>query len=236
MSILRKNSFTVNAEVRYNNNLTNFTTPPISTGNLYITNNQGIGNDLDICGNMTVGENINAKSFYASGNYYLDNYILIPAGTIIQSAAINEPNGWYICNGRSLSTVSFSDLFSVIGYTYGGSGVNFSIPDMRGRVAVGAGSNPELTSRTLGTTGGEESHTLTASEMPSHTHSSNAIGGSVGLVRSTGSNTASGSLDNTSNEPDLYASPVALSINSSGSGQSHNVMQPFIVLQYLIKY
>lgn len=236
MSILRKRSLTINAEVTYNNNLRNFTNPPISTGNLYVNRNQGVGNNLDICGNLTVGQNIKANSFYATGNYFLNNYILIPAGTIIQSAAVIEPDGWYICDGRSLSTTAFSALFNALGYTYGGSGVNFNIPDMRGRVAVGAGSNPSLTSRSLGTTGGEETHTLTAGEMPSHTHTSNATGGAVGLVRSTGNNTAGSGLDNTANEPDLYAQPLALTINTAGSGQSHNNMQPFIVLQYLIKY
>ena len=237
MSFFRPKRRTTNNNVFLQNRLTTFTNPPMRTGNLYVEKNETVFGDLDICGNLTVGNNIKANSFYATGNFYLDSYILIPAGTIIQSASVNEPNGWFNCDGRLLNKIAYSDLFAAISYTFGGSDFSFNIPDIRGRVPVGAGTTSGLTTRSLGAVGGEERHTLTVSEMPSHSHSSNATGGTRGLVTSDGNNTADGSaLDSTSGEPNLYAGPVALTINNTGGDASHNVMQPFIVLRYLIKF
>lgn len=101
----------------------------------------------------------------------MNNYVLIPAGTIIHSASINEANGWFDCDGRTLNIDIYSYLFNAIGYTYGGSETSFNIPDIRCRVCVGAGLGNSLTTRNLGSIGGEENHTLSVNEMPSHTHS-----------------------------------------------------------------
>ena len=79
-------------------------------------------------------------------------------------------------------------------------------------------------------------YTLTVGQMPEHSHGSNATGGSVGLITSNGSNTASSGLDPSPGEPNLFASIPALTINNTGSGLPHNNMQPYVVLRYLIKY
>lgn len=237
MSFYRAKRRAINQNVYYDNRLNTFTKPPMLSGNLFVDNDERVGGNMDISGNLRIGGDLTAKNFYANkGNFYLDNYILIPYGTIIQSAAVTIPDGWLVCNGASILKALYLNLFNAIGYTYGGSGSNFNIPDIQGRVIVGTGTGAGLTTRNLGNTGGAETHTLTTGEIPSHTHSSNAVGGSIGLIRSTGNNTASSGLDNTSGEPDLYASPQALTINSTGSGNSHNNMQPFIVFHYLIKY
>ena len=172
--------------------------------------------------------------------------MLIPAGTIIQSAAINEPDGWFDCNGRTLLVAQYAYLFSAIGYAYSrnvysGSDLSFNIPDMRGRVGIGYGTGSGLTARSLGDISGAETHTLTPGQMPEHSHSSNATGytgsvGAIGLV-SSGTNTATGpGLDNSPNEPNLFGTVTALTINNTGSGLPHNNMQPYVVLRYLIKY
>ena len=241
MSFFRPKRRTTNNNVFLQNRLTTFTNPPMRTGNLYVEKNETVFGDLDICGNLTVGNNIKANSFYATGNFYLDSYILIPAGTIIQSASVNEPNGWFDCDGRILNKITYSDLFAAIGNIYGGifgsNDASFNIPDIRGRVPVGARNVVGLTTRNLGDVGGEERHTLTVSEMPSHSHSSNATGGSIGLAKSDGNNTATSNVDNQGgSELNLYATPGALTINNTGGDASHNIMQPFIVLRYLIKY
>jgi microcystin-dependent protein len=207
-------------------------------GNLVVKNHEKIGGDLDVSGNLTIDGNMRATNYYASGNYYLNNYVLIPAGTIIQSAAVNEPTGWFNCDGRLLLRTQYLNLFNAILYTYSasfsGSDLSFNIPDLRGRTSVGSGNGSGLTNRTLGQTGGAETHTLTTNEMPSHSHTSNADGNTIGLIVADGTNTLT-EADNSSTESNLVRRD-ALVIDNTGGGQAHNNMQPFIVLRYLIKY
>jgi microcystin-dependent protein len=94
--------------------------------------------------------------------------LLTPAGVISQFAGSTAPTGYLLCTGQSVSTTTYADLFAVIGYTYGGSGSNFTIPNLQNRVPVGKGTETEFD--TLGETGGAKTHTLTTAEMPSHTH------------------------------------------------------------------
>lgn len=223
----------VNRNVMYDVRLADFTNPHIRFGDLHVDRNQTIGGNLDISGNLTIDGDIRARNYYASGNFYLNNYVLIPAGTIVQSAAINEPAGWLDCDGRTLTVAMYAYLFSAIGYVYGGAGLSFNIPDMRGRVGIGAGdgTGAALTARSLGATGGAETHTLTLNEMPIHDH-----GGSTGnagdaresenasSVSIVGSVTVSG--EGTHNH----------TITPQGGNGAHNNMQPFLVLRYLIKY
>ena len=232
MSILRKKSQTINTLTYLDNRLTTFTNPPMKTGDLHVEKNETVGENLDVSGNLTIGGDLRAKSYYASGNYYLNNYILIPYGTIIQSAAINVPDGWMDCDGTSLVTTVYSNLFGAIGYTYGGSSINFNIPDLRGRVGVGAGSAVGLSARALGVAGGEESHILSESEMPSHSHS---------LTRK--ANPDAGAFDTNSVNQDESSAATTdrenlgpFNTNSTGGGLAHNIMQPFIVIRYFIKY
>jgi hypothetical protein len=91
MSFFRVKSRQTNSGVFLQNRLATFTSPPMRTGDLYVEKNEIVGGNLDVSGNLTIGGDLRAKNFYASGNYYLDNYVLIPAGTIIQSAATTIP-------------------------------------------------------------------------------------------------------------------------------------------------
>ncbi len=232
MSYMRAQRREVSRNVMYDVRLANFTNPHIRYGDLHVDRNQTIGGNLDICGNLTIGGDMRARSYYATGNFYLNNYVLIPAGTIIQSAAINEPAGWFDCDGRTLTVVMHADLFSAIGYTYGGADLSFNIPDMRGRVGIGAGPGPGLTARSLGAKDGEENHTLTVGEMPAHTHS---------LIRR--ENPDAGAYDTNSAHQDESSAATTdrnnlgpFNTNSTGSGLPHNNMQPYVVLRYLIKY
>lgn len=227
MSFRRHQSFAINTNAYLDNRLTDFTNRPMYTNDLLVKRN------CDICGNLTVGHDIRANNFYATGNYYLDGYVLLPPGSIIQSAAINAPAGWFDCDGRELNATEYPELFAAIGYHYGGAEGIFNIPDTRGRVAVALGQGDGLTNRpNLGATGGEETHTLSINEMPSHSHT---------LTRR--SNPDNGAFD-TNDDRKAESSACTtdrdikgtFSTYSTGSGQAHNNMQPFFVLRYLIKY
>jgi len=236
MSYIRVKNRQTNSNVFLQNRLTTFTTPPMRTGDLYVEKNETIGGNLDVSGNLTVHGDLKAKNFYATGNYYLDDYVLIPPGTVMQSAAINEPNGWFECDGRLLNRELYPDLFNAIGYTYStsysGVDLSFNIPDIRGRVPLGAGSGSGLTTRNLGSKGGEETHALTVNEMPAHTHS---------LTRR--SNPDNGAYDiNNNHENESSAATTdrddlgPFNTYSTGGSAAHNIMQPFVALRYIIKY
>lgn len=95
-----------------------------------------------------------------------------PAGTIIGFAASAVPNGWLVCDGLSVTTAAYPTLFAVVGYSYGGSGASFTLPDLRNGIAIGAGTGAGLTARSLGATGGAATVTLTVGEsgLASHSH------------------------------------------------------------------
>ena len=228
MSFRRIQSRTVNHHVFLDNRLTNFVGEHVHFGDLIVER------DALINGNLTVKHDIRARSFYATGNFYLDNYILVPAGTIIQSAAINVPDGWLNCDGTSCNKIFYADLFSAIGNVYGGepTDLSFNLPDLRGRVGIGAGQGADLTNRIMGQKSGEETHVLSTGEMPSHSHS---------LIRR--SNPDAGAYDTGDAHQDESSAATTdrsdlglFNTNSTGSGLPHNNMQPFLVVRYLIKY
>lgn len=169
---------------------------------------------------------------------------LVPPGSLLMFAGGAAPEGYLLCDGSAVSRTTYNVLFSAIGTTWGvGDGTTtFNLPDLRGRGPLGAGTGAGLSARTLGASGGAETVTLTSAEMPSHTHTHNANGGagsgadpSTGLAYANGANTASAGLDSSNGEPNLYTNPIALSINSTGGGGAHANMQPFAVVNFIVK-
>lgn len=104
------------------------------------------------------------------------------------SAVTNDHMGWLLCDGRTLSVSQFQFLFDVIGYSFGGSGTQFQLPNAAGKVpgAIGVGRDQNLStfSTILGTSTGEYMHKLTIAEMPSHNHGT-AGGGQIATNNST---------------------------------------------------
>ncbi len=230
MSFRRHQSFAINTNAFLSGRLHTFTKPHVYYGNLFIERDLTVYNNTDICGNLTVAHDVAATNFRASGNYYLDGYVLVPAGTIIMSAALQTPAGYLLCDGRELSKVEYADLYAVIGnaYTDISSATTFKIPNMVGRVAVGKTDSPSDPSyNNIGATGGEAAHTLTVQEMPSHSHSYNGVTGQ--------GNTTGGSFSSGDTVADEQNRPLETS-GLTGGGLAHNNMQPYMVLRYLIKY
>lgn len=139
------------------------------------------------------------------------------------------PRGWALCNGQLLPINQNQALFSLLGTTYGGDGrVNFALPDLRGRTPIHTGSG-----HTLGERGGEQAHTLSIAELPTHTHVANATT-ATGNIPVPTSNILADS------PSQLYAAPTNLvslqpgTITNTGGSQAHLNMQPFLTLSFCI--
>lgn len=148
--------------------------------------------------------------------------LLLPSGIVIPYSAAAAPTGWLICDGTAQSRTTYSALFAVIGTTYGvGDGsTTFNLPNAKSKVIVGYDSGQTLFN-TLAKTGGELSHVLSSTEMPSHSHtitagSDNGNSGYMGV--------------NATNNTDH--STVT---GSTGGGFAHNNVQPYLTLNYIIK-
>jgi microcystin-dependent protein len=78
------------------------------------------------------------------------------------------PDGWFFCWGQSLPIQQYAALYSLLGTTYGGDGrTTFNLPDLRGRVPVGAGMSPELhTNHQVGEKWGSETVSLSPTQLP----------------------------------------------------------------------
>jgi microcystin-dependent protein len=138
------------------------------------------------------------------------------------------PKGWALCNGQLLPINQNQALFSLLGTTFGGDGrVNFALPDLRGNVPIHNGSG-----HTLGEKGGEQSHTISIAELPTHTHN----------ARGKGANATTNSPTNNvlANTTAVYHAPTNLvslnpgSILNTGGSQAHLNMQPYLVLSFCI--
>src|SRR3990172_150131 len=91
----------------------------------------------------------------------------VPAGAMFDFGGTVAPTGYVLCDGASYTTAAQPTLFAAIGYTWGGSGANFNVPNFTRRTAVGSGGTGTATlGNTVGSVGGEETHTLLDSEMP----------------------------------------------------------------------
>lgn len=151
------------------------------------------------------------------------------------------PKGWALCNGQLLPIAQNSALFAIIGVQYGGDGkTTFALPNLMGKAAMHQGQGQGLSNRMVGQQVGTPTVTLLQSEMPAHTHTSQAVN-AVGNL-----NEAQGNIwgqakppSRTSPQPNLFAaqpnvtmSPIALA--PAGSSMPHNNMQPFIAQNFII--
>lgn len=153
----------------------------------------------------------------------------IPIGTIVPFTGTTAPTNWLICDGSEISRITYEDLFTKIGTSFGeGNGTDtFNLPDLRGRIPIGAGSSDnDIHNFALGSTGGEYEHTLTVAEMPSHKHNliwyDAGSGGGAKLPYGLSSKKETGGDTSV--------------IGNAGGSSSHNNIQPYSTVNYIIKY
>lgn len=149
------------------------------------------------------------------------------------------PRGWAFCDGQLLPISQNSALFSLIGTTYGGDGRSTTaLPNMQGRAPMHPGRGPGLTARRLGEKTGVETVTLSEAQIPSHSHVVRAV--STGADTAEPTNTTA--LARSSFGDSLYQTNTSanlvdmssVSLATTGGGQAHNNLQPFLTLNYII--
>jgi hypothetical protein len=149
-----------------------------------------------------------------------------PAGSYLELASTTVPAGYLACDGTSHLVATYPALFAAIGYLYGGSGANFSVPPSARMGTVGSGGSPEniysgLQGTTVGSTGGEETHLMQETELVQHFHSiPTGTGGSGGCAVF---NLAPNGLGETGITPAIAAVPF-------------NITQPSMVVLRCIKF
>lgn len=169
--------------------------------------------------------------------------VSVPTASVMPYAGSTSPSGWLLCFGQAISRTQYADLFAAIGTAYGtGDGsTTFNLPDLRGRVVagvdnMGGSAASRLTSTTItggadavGEVGGAQTHTLTGSEIPSHSHfisaafGDNANPGPYPYYAAAGGGSS------------LLGPPNGMTSAGSGGGAAHNNVQPTMVLNYIIK-
>lgn len=168
------------------------------------------------------------------------------------------PVGFALCDGSLLQASQYPALFSLIGATYGGDGVQtFAIPDLRGRGPICAGVGPGLQPVQVGQNGGSEAVTLTTNQLPSHTHTAtvqpgahaqqNCYAGIGSLTSPTGAipSEVFEPVSNTTSQ--AFASPAAanqamaplplalqIGVSATGNGTPVGIRNPFLGVYYVI--
>jgi microcystin-dependent protein len=159
----------------------------------------------------------------------------MPAGVIVPYTGATPPTGWLVCDGTSYATATYPDLFAVIGYTYGGGGANFNVPNLKGRVIVGQDA-ADASFDTRGETGGTKTHThATHSNHGDHTH---AYTGNTGAPSSVGvaqelAVIALADSGHTHGYGGNTGGVSAVDTHSAHDSPSH--MNPYMALPYIIK-
>jgi microcystin-dependent protein len=155
-----------------------------------------------------------------------------PTGSVMMWTTNTPPSGWLLCDGTSVLTSSYAALFAVVGYTFGGSGGSFTLPDFRNRFPVGSGD-----SYALAATGGSAnavvvSHTHTATVTdPGHNHLAfSYYGGGLG-VGNPGINQANDQGQVTS----TASTGISVGISTVGSSGTNANLPPYLALRFIIK-
>jgi microcystin-dependent protein len=138
------------------------------------------------------------------------------------------PKGWAACNGQLLPINQNQALFSLLGTTYGGNGqTTFGLPNLQGRTPIHVGSG-----HTLGEQGGEQAHTLSTGELPTHTHVVNATSAAANV--NVPDNAYLGTVNNAYTAASNLVTMTPAAVTTVGGSQAHLNMQPFLTLNFCI--
>lgn len=161
---------------------------------------------------------------------------LATTGSIIPFAGGILPTGWLPCDGRSLAIVDYPNLYAAIGNVWGSvDSAHFNIPDLRGKTLVGQGTNPGTgTTFALGSSGGEEAHAQTLSELATHTHADAGHTHTESGAAPNATTIGAGAPQPTAIPTPSITGVGSASIQNSGSGTPANVMQPYGVVNWAI--
>lgn len=174
----------------------------------------------------------------------------VPTGAVIKYTNAVVPSGYLTCDGSEVSQATYAALYAVIGSFFNlgtEAGGNFRLPDLRGRIPVGAGGVGTATlAETLGSRGGSETNTLTATQIPNHTHvvtdaghrhtlpeQTNDAGAPITPILTGGNIFSTGSP--TSGRTTASATTGISVDNNTGGGGAHANVQPVLVVHFIVK-
>jgi microcystin-dependent protein len=161
------------------------------------------------------------------------------------------PRTWAFCDGSLIAIQSNTALFSILGTTYGGNGQStFGLPDLRGRMAIGVGQGPGLSSIVLGEVAGTETVMLTQNQLPMHTHTATttvslkASNTAANVVTPLAGNVLAVAQDINTDPVKVYSSATpnvdlgsgqaTTTIQPVGGNNAFSIMNPFLGLNYII--
>lgn len=178
-------------------------------------------------------------------------------GAISGWAPTFAPRNWAFCQGQLLPVNQNVALYSIVGTTYGGNGqTTFGLPNLQGRVPIGAGQSPGTSQHPLGQQGGQENVTLTQLQMPAHNHAT-TVTASANLPASSAAATtatptagsvlasATGTYGRDNLDVKIYApapgsvsvplsTTATVTVGATGGNQPFSILQPFTVINYII--
>ncbi|UWZ86116.1 phage tail protein [Occallatibacter riparius] len=152
------------------------------------------------------------------------------------------PKGWAMCDGQLMALSQNTALFSLLGTTYGGNGINtFALPNLQGCVPLQPGQGPGLSLYDLGESSGTQTVTLIQSEMPMHTHTLGCVDGTRVSGETTNPTNSMLAKAGGTTPPTPYIPPPSTPgqlnanvVGLAGGSQPHNNMMPFLTLNFCI--
>lgn len=151
-------------------------------------------------------------------------------GEIRMFAGNYAPVAWALCQGQQLYIPEFTDLYGLIGTTYGGDGVNyFKLPDLQSRIPIHPGASYPLAS-----TGGYESVRLTSGQLPAHRHALTAATTAGSSTSPSGNVWAPTSESSYTSATSGAVSMSSAALSAAGGGQAHDNMPPFVAVNFII--